>query len=164
MQHLATTIRFVEVSHTSNGNEVGQMLCGNSTIEDFQGAYKSDLKRAFIFDCVSIPESRSRPWRQVPKESAEVKDRLSGIVTYLKPGEFVFFDGGLKENSFMCHDVAVTAIRSGKQINWTVFILVYKIEQSCAWSRRRGVGCAGNVETMVVVTVDYHLSSMQKKD
>ena len=64
----------------------------------------------------------------------------------------------------MCHEVAMTAIRSGKQINWTDFSLVYKIEESSAWSHRRGFGCAGNVETMVVVTVDYHLSSIQKNN
>ena len=64
----------------------------------------------------------------------------------------------------MCHDVAMTAIRSGKQINWTDSSLVYKIEESSAWFRRRGFGCAANVETMVVVTVDYNLGSMQKKE
>ena len=165
MQHLATTMRFAEVAHSSNGNQVGQMLCGNSTIDDFQGAYKGDFKRVFIFDCVAIPEAKSRPWRQAPKESPEVKDRLAGVVTYLKPGDFlIFFDGGSKENSYMCHEVAMTAIRSGKKINWTDFTLVYKIDHSTAWSRRRGFGCAGNVETMVVVTVDYHLSQMQKKE
>ena len=165
LQRLATTVRFVETSNSLSGNAVGAMLCGNSTIEQFEGAYKSDLKRAFIFDCVSIPEARTRPWRQVPIAAQEVKDRLSGIVTYLKAGDFlIFFDGGVKENSFMCHDVAMTAIRSGKQINWTDFSLVYKIEESSAWSRRRGFGCAANVETMVVVTVDYNLSSMQKNN
>ena len=90
MQHIATTMRFAEVSHSSNGNEVGQMLCGNSTIDEFQGAYKSDFKRALIFDCVAIPEAKTRPWRQAPRESPEVRDRLAGVVTYLKPGDFLF--------------------------------------------------------------------------
>jgi hypothetical protein len=165
LQHLATTVRFVEASNSLSSNEFGSLLCGNRTIADFEGAYKSDLKRVFVFDCVNIPEARTRPWRQVPIAGQEVKDRLSGIVTYLKAGDFlIFFDGGVKENSFMCHEVAMTAMRSGKKINWTDFSLVYKIEESSVWSRRRGFGCAGNVETMVVVTVDYNLSSMQKKE
>jgi hypothetical protein len=165
MQHLATTVRFVEASTSLNSNAVGALLCGNSTIEEFRGGYKCGLSRAFVFDCVAIPEARSRPWRQVPTAAQDVKDRLSGIVTYLKAGDFlIFFDGGVKENLFMCHDVSMTAIRSGKKVTWTDFSLVYKIEESSAWSRRRGFGCAANVETMVVVTVDYHLSKMQKKE
>jgi hypothetical protein len=116
LQHLATTVRFVEASHSLSSNEFGMLLCGNRTIADFEGAYKSDLKRAFVFDCVNIPEARKRPWRQVPIAGQEVKDRLCGIVTYLKAGDFlIFFDGGVKDNSFMCHDVALTAMRSGKK-------------------------------------------------
>ena len=118
MQHLAQTVRFTDVKHGASGSEVGQMLCGNSTINEFQGGYKGQLKRAFIFDCVSLPEARKRPWRQAPRESTEVKDRLTGIVTFIEAGfSLVFFDAGMKENAYMCHEVSITALRSCKKLN-----------------------------------------------
>ena len=87
MQHFAQTVRFSEVKHSASGCEVGSMLCGNSTINELHGSYKGELKRAFVFDCVNLPEPRKRPWRQVATASAEVKERLTGVVTYMKPDE-----------------------------------------------------------------------------
>ena len=150
-QHMAETIRFVEVNNHLTCSDVGQMLCGNSTVNDFVGNYKSEFKRVFMFDCVALPEARSRPWRSVPKQTQETKERLTGVVTYMKAGDVLFFfDGGLKDNSYMCHEVAQIAVRQGKRLVVTDFSLVFDVEQSSAWSRRRGVGCAQNVETLLV--------------
>ena len=155
-QHMAETVRFTEVSNSANSSEVGQVLCANSTVEDFAGNYSGELKRAFVFDCVALPEAKKRPWRTVPKHTQETKERLTGVVTYMKRGDFLlFFDGGLKDNSHMCHEVAVIAQRSGKTLCVTDFSLVYNVDQSAPWYRRRGFGCAGNVETLLVLTVDF---------
>ena len=117
MQHFAQNFRFIEVKHSANSNEVGQLLCGNSTINEFAGSYKGNFKRAFIFDCQHLPEARKRPWRTVPRETTEAKERLTGIVTYMKPGDFIlFFDAGSKDNLFMCHEVIFNAVRSGKTV------------------------------------------------
>ena len=99
----------------------------------------------------------------MPKHSQETRERLTGVVTHVKRGVFLlFFDGGLKENSYMCHEVAVIAQRSGKKLCVTDFSLVYNVDQSAPWYRRRGFGCAGNVETLLVLTVDFSLGQMQK--
>ena len=73
------------------------------------------------------------------------------------------FDGGLKDNSYMCHEVAVIAQRSGNQLCVTNFSVVCNADQNAPWYRRRGFGCAGNVETLLVLTVDISLGQMQKK-
>ena len=51
----------------------------------------------------------------MPKVTSETRERLTGIVTYMQPGDFVlFFDAGAKENLLMCHEVVVNAQRSQK--------------------------------------------------
>ena len=115
MQHFAQYFRFVELKHSADSNQVGQLLCGSNTINEFNGSYKGGFKRAFIYDCQHLPEAKKRAWRTVPRETPDAKERLTGIVTYMKPGDFVlFFDAGAKENLFMCHDVAHNAVKSGK--------------------------------------------------
>ena len=100
----------------------------------------------------------------MPKHTQETKERLTGVVTYMKRGDvLLFFDGGLKDNSFMCHEVAVIAQRSGKTLCVTDFSLIYNVNQSAPWYRRRGFGCAENVETLLVLSVDFSSRQMQKQ-
>ena len=66
-------------------------------------------------------------------------------------------------NASAAHEVAMNAQRSGKKFDVAELSLTYKVEQSGAWSRKRGFGCAGNVETMLVLTVGYGLWQMQNK-
>ena len=48
------------------------------------------IKRIFVFDCVGMPEAKVRPWRSAPKHTQQAKERLTGVVTYMKPGDFLF--------------------------------------------------------------------------
>ena len=52
--------------------------------------------------------------------SSDAKDRLTGIVTYVKPGDFiVFFDGGNPNNVFIATETDTQAIACGIQIHIT---------------------------------------------
>ena len=43
-QPMAETVRFTEVSNSASSSEVGQVLCSNTTVEDFAGNYSGELK------------------------------------------------------------------------------------------------------------------------
>ena len=76
---------------------------------------------------------------------------------------FFAFDARMKENAYMCHHVLVNACRSRKQLFSMDFNLVYDIASTQARARKRGFGCAGNEETLVVITIDFFFLSNAEK-
>ena len=160
----AETIKFVHMQDSAGANEVGQTLQSITAVNEFSGNYDTD-RRGFIFDCTHLPEQKLRPWRHAPVLQESGKQRLHGLVTYLKKGDFIFFfDGGQSQNSQMAKEVVMSCQKAGKKVLAAEFALVYDVQHSKAWSRQRGFGCAQNTEQLIVMTLDWPMYKMKNKD
>ena len=62
----------------------------------------------------------------------------------------------------MATETVTQARKCGKNTHIQSLCLVYNAEQSSAWARQRGFGCADNVENMLVMAVIFDTWQMQK--
>ena len=160
----AETIKFVHMQDSAGANEVGQTLQSIVAVNEFSGNYDTH-RRGFIFDCTHLPEHKFRPWRQVPVLQEAGKQRLHGLATYLKRGDFIFFfDGGHQKNSQIAQEVIMSCQKAGKKVIAAEFCLVYDVQHSKAWSRKRGFGGAQNTEKLIVMSLEWPMYKMKNKD